>query len=219
MTFPTLAGSNTSSVAVASTSHPVALPASVGAGDLLIIISALSGGGSFSGLDGFTSLLTPSGVAGQVLYKVATGSEGGFANLTTLATRTSASGSYRITGYSSSPEGAKTDFTSGTNPDPPSLTPSWGALDTLWIAGCIVTGSGNPAVSAYPASYTNTITVGVESGANDQCIGAATRQVNASSQDPGTFTLSPVGATVTAVTVAVKPFVPSVGRSFGFIFG
>ena len=68
----------------------------------------------------------------------------------------------------------------GTQPNSPSLTPSWGALDTLWFA---VTGvRNNYGVSSYPTNY-------IDGRLDSIVIRVATcrRELNASSENPDVF--------------------------------
>src|SRR5262245_10895511 len=135
MSFPTVAGTNTSANSSASTSHTVNLPASIASGDLLIIFIADSIGTANSGFSasGWTALAkcdngTNHGF--QCLYKIASGSEGGSVVVTSAASGKTAHNSYRITGWhgTSPPEqGTPVTGGGGANPDPPSLSPSWGS--------------------------------------------------------------------------------------------
>jgi len=78
-----------------------------------------------------------------------------------------------------------------TTPNPPNLNPAiyeWADTDTLWIALFLLT-QGNRTVSAIPTNYTDLgyAGAGTTSGV---AIGAAYRQLNASSEDPGPWTIS-----------------------------
>ncbi|MBA7703577.1 hypothetical protein ES703_112363 [subsurface metagenome] len=113
----------------------------------------------------------------------------------------SAHTSYRITNYSGIPEVEISSQGTGGSPNPPSLSPSWGALDTLWLACCGY--DTNLTVTAYPTNYTN--------GRNDYAddaqgcgVGTARRELNASSEDPSAFTISSPEYWI-ANTVAVQP--------------
>jgi len=103
--------------------------------------------------------------------------------------------SWRISGWNAF-EFANSSGVSDPSPDPPSLTPTWGAKDTLWIAMC---GNDNDAVTAGPASYSSFTAVS-ESDAN---MGFAYRELNAATEDPGAFTIS--GDEWNAMTFAVEP--------------
>ncbi|KKL61161.1 hypothetical protein LCGC14_2198090, partial [marine sediment metagenome] len=132
---------------------------------------------------------TPGGIMNfTAYYRIADGSEGSTITVVTSNAEMTAHTSYRITDYLGIPEIGATVTSISAIPDPPNLTPSWGAKDTLWLA---ITGYdiGQTAISAYPASYTD--------GRNDRSdsvngvgVGIARRELNAASENPGTFTLS-----------------------------
>lgn len=85
--------------------------------------------------------------------------------------------------------------------DPPSLTmPS--ALDYLWLAG----GSNfSNNITAAPTNYTNLATATFNTG-GDHKFALARRNLNASSENPGTF--SGTANTAGGWTIAIKPFIP-----------
>lgn len=84
---------------------------------------------------------------------------------------------------------------SGSAADPPNLTPSWGAADTTWLEVGFSLTSGITAVStnytARAASFDDTFRLG-------------SRELNASSENPGTMTQASSG-TWAAQTIAVRP--------------
>jgi hypothetical protein len=90
------------------------------------------------------------------------------------------------------------------NPDPPNLNPAIGALDFTWIAG--YGKDGNNTNSAFPTNYADNQLSKVSAGvAGDRCHGAmATRNLNASSENPGTFTASGSSAGFPS-TLAIQP--------------
>lgn len=96
-----------------------------------------------------------------------------------------------------------------TNPsaslDAPSLTPSWGSADTLWMwAGCWDNSSRT--ISAFPTNYSSnqTTNVGASGASGDVSIAMATREAAASSEDPGAATIS-AAEQWNAWTIAIKP--------------
>lgn len=92
-----------------------------------------------------------------------------------------------------------TDTTgTSTTPNPPSLTSGFGATDTLWIASAVNNFDETP---TYPASY-SLGQIEIHSVPN-QALALAARQLNAATEDPGTFTF-PSGAAWLAETAAVK---------------
>jgi len=87
----------------------------------------------------------------------------------------------------------------GSNPNPPNHTPSGGADDYLWIA--VRHGGSAATVSAAPTNYTDLRTA--FTGANSNNVAIAERELNASSEDPGAFTI--VSSTNVVRTVAIHP--------------
>lgn len=205
MAFPSVSSTN-SSTQVATTTHTVSLPASIVAGNLLVVFFENEDDTVVSTPAGWSllkSLLEASGATNKltVFYKTASGAEGATLSVTTSTSRVSSHASYQITGFSGTPE-VSTGATGTTgSPDPDSLTPSGGAKDYLWIA---VGGSRNNTFTAYPANYSGSQLTRTITGALGGCsIGVATRNLNATSEDPGTFTAT--SNFWVACTIAISP--------------
>lgn len=189
-----------------STSHSVNLPSDIESGDLLLVFFGLSYVSTITFPGGWTQLFDvvyPERIRSVCYYRVADGNEGDTITVTiSQSNRTSAHTSYRITGYSGVPEAGTATTALDVNPDPPSLSPSWGVLDTLWFASCSYFHPRT--ITAYPTNYTD--------GRDDRGsgigmgIGTARRELNAVSEDPGTFTISTSTYWV-ANTVAIHPAV------------
>jgi hypothetical protein len=123
--------------------------------------------------------------------------------------------SYRIVGAADpavqAPEALSTAYiTSGTSIDPPSLTPTGGAKDYLWLAvsgwrGATLTATGNPTnyTNAIEGNSGGTATTGTR-------LRSLRRELNAASEDPSAFTLSAASDRRLGVTIAVHPPIPSV---------
>lgn len=201
-----------------STSHTVNLPADIQAGDLLLVFFCVDADPIVTFPEGWTELFHASHEDYHVFgtwYRIADGEEGATITVTTSSSQMSAHTSYRITGHSGTPEAGTAVTTWSFIPNPPSLTPTWGAKDTLWFAS---QGNDKEAVNVtdYPADYTD--------GRNDRGsasggVGVATarRELNAVSEDPGTFTLDTSCAWV-ANTVAVQPEeAPPVAKAYGLV--
>jgi hypothetical protein len=99
----------------------------------------------------------------------------------------------------------------GTAPDCGSLNPAgWGAEDTLWIA---VGGSGEDnttgsytGIGTAPANYTGQADSGISADAAGGIEGSvAFRQLNAASEDPGTWSMDTSNARGSALLIAVRP--------------
>lgn len=211
---PVVEATNTSAELGKTTSHSVALPASIAAGDELIVAFAAKGT-TFNLPSGWTELYN-SGSAFPGLFVIrreADGGEGATLTVTTGGSQKSAHASYRISGAVASEISTAATGTS-VNPDPPSLTPSGGALDYLWLA--IDSNEGGATVSAYPTNYTD----GFQSANPGETIESARRELNAASENPGTFTISG-SFNWRAVTVAVPPgaVAPAVSTTFASNIG
>lgn len=190
------------------TSIQVKMPTTFLPGDLLIyIITGADTGATFSsGIPaGWTSLTNySSGRRVFSKYKIADGTEVDF-TATGLSDSQYESTTFRITNFDSTtaPEIAMTNGnTLGAGMDPPSITPSWGSANDLFIvvgttAGgtCPVTG----APSGYSGLYADATT------GNVACIGTAYRNTTASSENPGEFTNGGSFNAYAAGTIAVKP--------------
>jgi hypothetical protein len=91
-------------------------------------------------------------------------------------------------------------------PDCPALTASWGAADNLFIA-CEVVDFGGINATAAPAGYTGLIShPHPDAFGGRQSMGFAYKQVNAATEDPGSFTLENTTVTTTmTATIVIKP--------------
>lgn len=195
----------------------ITLPATVNAGDLLIIF--VSGDGT-AGADtdnpagyGFTLQFNTSYNSGaNQLYcwsKVANGSEGGASiGLVSSSPWRVAWHIYRFAwaggAAPSSPYLEYSTAATGTStaPNPSNLAPTFGSGKTAWIAvEASDTQTGD--VSAYPTNYTSAGIYDECAQANGCGIGSSYRTNQASSEDPGAFT---IGASVpwVAVTLAIR---------------
>jgi hypothetical protein len=208
MAFPTattLASARTTN----GTSLVINYPSTAAAGDLVLVFAgADSGASAFTWPGGWASLGTANftGFIAEVVYAVQSGGETSV-TVTHTSERSNAiavlipAASWHGT---SAPEMATPVTGSSTTPNPPSLTPSWGADDTLWIAGLFADDSNAPLpVTSWPTNYADNQTQQYSNtSACDQAL--ATRGLNAASEDPGTFTMTKT-ETWSAVTVAVRP--------------
>lgn len=220
--FPIVQATNSNSDAVATTTHTVNLPSGLASGHLLLVF--------FSCRNSTATITTPSGwtqvtadfnsggsASGQTISAIyrrtSDGSEGSTLSVTTSASNACASISKRITGHhaSTDPEAAGTAATgNSSNPNPPSLSPSWGAEDTLWIA--MEANVADRAVSVWPTDFNdNQLRVASSTGTN-VTLAYSERSVNASSQDPSAMTIA-APENWGSQTVAVRP--AAVASDFG----
>jgi len=186
MGYPTVAATNSSEAAGGTTSHAVNLPASISAGDLLIILFGTNFAPSTTPTDWtpfYNSPLNAGDFASY--YKVASGSEGATVTVTTTSGSRSSSLSLRITGYQGTPEAATIATGQNNSVNHPTLSPSWGSAETLWL---VVTGlcTNAAATFAAPADYTN----GTYNKNSAVAMGVAhaRRELNAASDDPAAVT-------------------------------
>ena len=205
MAFPQVAAVNGGNDVANQINHTVNLPPGIVAGDLLLVIFASDGSATIGFPVGWTQLFEDAyGLTFhcEVSYRVADGTEGPTINVTTSNTQMTAHTSYRIIGFSGVPEAPYRSEGTDAAPDPPSLTPTWGAKDTLWIA-CCAHDIGTTTVNSYPVNYTD--------GRNDRSnntegvgIGSARRELNVIAEDPGIFTLSDARNWL-GETIAIQP--------------
>ena len=209
MAFPQVAAVSGGNNASDSKQHTVNLPDGIQSGDLLLVFFAADGYPTITFPGGWTQLFqtaNSSYVAFGAWYRIADGEEGATITVETSTWEMSAHTSYRITGYSGTPEAGISATSNSSWPDPPSLTPTWGAEDTLWFA-C----EGNDhqySVSSYPTNYAD--------GRNDIAspstgcgVGTCRRELNAVSENPGTFTIAASEQWVANI-IAIQPILVTV---------
>lgn len=213
MAFPTVAGRTNSQVVTDGTTHAVSLPAgTIASGDLLIVHFVVDGNPTLTWPTDWVQTVRAhaDGTASRsiVAYKIADGTEGSSINVSSSASEKSCHRSWHITGWHGTtvPE-MDSSVQSAAAPDPPSLSPSWGAADTLWLALEGHENSGT-SITGYPGSYTNTFTQNTTGGAGSAATnvvqGCAERQLNTATEDPGAFALD--GSRVSATfTLAIRP--------------
>jgi len=209
--FPVVESLTASAFPVHMNSHAVAMPAQVNAGDLLICIFTNHAYATVTTPAGWTSLgttLNTTVVRTSRFAKRADGTEGGTTvDFQTSVIETAVAHVYRISSWFDS--GVLTDALgdagvtgTGLAPDPPALTATWGAANTLWIAAYGAENLGK--TSGYPTGYTG--------GRYDECgglvgrssMGSARRENAVAVEDPGPFKDDADQAWV-AVTIAIRP--------------
>lgn len=215
MTAPAVAATNNSSVNTDATSHTVSMPASIVAGDLLIVTFGWTSNlpQTISWPAGYTPItgakVEQSTVVGvDVAYRWADGTEGATISVGTSGLTKSCSVAYRITGAvnpaTQAPEAAATSNTSASAANPPNLAPTGGSKDYLWLV--VASNDGETALTTAPTNYTNFIAenTGVTGATSVNCVmGTAERALTASSEDPGAF--NSTSTAWSAVTIAIHP--------------
>jgi hypothetical protein len=207
--YPQVATTNTSSTSTASKSHSVSLPSGIQSGDLLIVLFNSNSASAVNQPSGWTEFLTRSSGPwiSKGYYRKADGTEGSTLTITTTAGTSSVHISYRITGAADpavqAPEQANVgEGGSAATLNPPSLTPTGGPKDLLWIAVGFHNSANTGAVNAAPTNY-GTLQASTVSGTVG--IGSAHRALNASTEDPGTFSVSASVGRRGGATIAVHP--------------
>lgn len=188
----------------------VALPSSYVAGDLLLLFVALQAGSNrtLSTPAGWSVLFDVAQTSDSLrrftcFYKTASGGEGSTVSITASGSSEWVSHAYAVTNWQGTPEAVsivQADQQNTTTPDPPSLTPSWGAgsaslLITLACHQNAVT------LTSYPTNYTtNGITQVISTVLR---MSSSYRIATVASEDPGVFT---IGSTARGYveTVAVR---------------
>ena len=198
MTFATVAATATSVEGTDTPSHTITLPASV-AGDLLRVYFASEGDNTVTDWDGFTEIFSVNrGTAVHLssAYMKATSASvpGTSITITTSSSESSAHVARKYTGHED-PATQAPEASAGANgfsntPNPDSLTPTGGAKDYVYEVACASQSSNDP-FDSFPSNYTGS-QQDLDSGgpSNTVTIGVAFRNLNAASDDPGSFDLA-----------------------------
>ena len=204
---PVVRSRTTSSENAAVTSHTVSMPSGIEVGDLLIAVFSTSSATAVSDSAGFTTLITSgSGGVTRVYYKVADGSEAGSVTFTTVGAAESTHAVLRITGAedpgTQAPEAASASGSTDVDAmNPPSLTPTGGRKNYLWLS--IVAFEQPPAVTGFsvPSPYINPQ---YEADGAAPVTTTCERTRLAASEDPGPYTINGTRGWC-GFTVAVHP--------------
>jgi hypothetical protein len=210
MTFASIAATNQGTGA-SSTEHTCNLPADIAAGDLLLLHFGTNT--TFTFADGnpptgwtekFLFFNDSIFDAHALLVRVADGDEGATVVVNTTGAETSWHISARISaatwvGSLTGVEVSANATGDSNEADPPSLTPDFGLSDTLWLALAMRNHSAAP--TSFPTNYDdNQITQGITGSAGAW----ASRELAATSEDPGIFTYADPIREWSAVTVAIQ---------------
>lgn len=219
MAFPQVVGSATSSRASNDNPDTVTLPANIAAGDLIIAFHASDASVQRTWPSPWVEMLDNQ-VSGNTAtmgtaYLIASGGETSVAvtktvdpleRFSALAIRISAASWHGTTPPEDSNAPTQGD---NANPNPTLVTASWGSADNLFIAVCAWDNStgGNP-VTVWPTNYSaNNLQSPDISSAGRGAIG--TRELAASNDDPGTFTIT--SDQWWADTIVVRPAAVAAG--------
>lgn len=194
------------------TSMAITMPSTVNSGDRLIAVCSIRNAATWSTVpSGWSQLKLQAGGGSvgdlTVFEKIAAGTEAGTTPTWVASTGTTAVWQViRVTGAHASTASEVTS-TNGdaTNADPPSITPSGGSNDYLFVAVASNGATGETVgFTAAPTSYTGLQSNGASSGGSSVNVATATRQLTASSENPSTFTPNS-NRFWAAATVAIYP--------------
>lgn len=216
MASPAVIAQGTSNVTTAGTSHTVSIGSPASGTRVVVVFGyAVTGqtvtwpAGWTAVINAKTELVTDDTVGVDVGYRDCNGSEGATISVTTSVNTKSDHNYYQITGQDTGTAPEATTGLTGTdvNPDPPSLSPTGGSKDYLFVAAA--SSAGENTYSAFPTSYVNTqqSNTGTGGATNTNCFTATgTRAVTAASENPATFTRGLAsGVGWVAQTIAVHP--------------
>ena len=204
--FPEIVGTAATYIeATASTSHPVTMPSGIVFGELLLMIIR-QGGSNISKTppSGWTRISDISFM--EVYSRTADGSEGSTATVTLSAARKFLAVTMRI-----SPAAAVEVATISSSLNSPSLSPSWGSDDTLWLAASSV--QQNDSTFAYtgdPTSYTRVAYIETTDGAGssdttDAQLIVAKRELTTATEDPAAWPTTGTQTGNRSITIAIQP--------------
>jgi hypothetical protein len=210
--FPQVLGNlpTESSFSIDVTSHLVSMPATVNAGELLLMIYSFDDPTSTTKPAGWDDVPITNLPEFGVFAKVADGSEGGTTvNVVTSVAATGAVQVYRISMWKGTvAKGVSAaNIVTGTSANPNSdiLSPSAGGVrQRLWISACGAQ-DDDATATADPTDYPKGEYTASGGGSNNGAIVAtAYRELAASSENPGAFTLNQTQVWQ-ATTIAVEP--------------
>lgn len=212
---PAIEGTATSSRDNTGTNHTVVLPANRVPGEMLVMVFRAAEASTVDTPAGWDLLASRVSTGRTCIFtRVATGTEADTVTVTTGIASRSVHATARISGYSGT---AEAGFAASDTTNPPSLTPTWGTLQTLWFALTAMLRS-DQTVTAPPSSYTALADIANPSSLNNNRAHLALtyRKTTASSQNPGDFTISGTAATPHAATMAIRPITDVAETAKGF---
>lgn len=184
----------------------VTAPANTAAGNQLILIAVFNADAG-AGITGWSGASTITGAGGVInvldsvlcQYKILSGVQSQI-TMVGIPDIQITYAWFRITGAhaSAAPEGGSATGTS-TQPNPPSVTPSWGSAADLLISYAAL--ASTSALSSYPTNYTDNQ---FANSSGDLSVAVATRGATVVSEDPGVFTFG-TSRDWRAGTIAVRP--------------
>lgn len=214
MAFPTIVTETSSANNTNQNNQVISLPASLVSGNLLVVALSLDGLNSVTWPAGWTEIIDAnrSGVTASVAWRRIDGSEGATITVTVdaSASEMSCAKVWQISGDDTgqAPEAASAN-NNGATPNPPSLTPTGGAKDYLWLVfACLQPGSN--VATGFPTGFTNTGQEAGSANASQSPIAWATLNENTATKDPDAFAAT--SNNWMAVTIAVHPAAAAAGQ-------
>lgn len=217
MAFPLIETTAETAVSTAGTSHVINLPSGIVRGNgIVIICDKGSTAATFNSLAGWNDLIDVNAGNGiTVWYREADGTEGSTVTFTSSGSTRSASIAFRISAKQDfnvrAPEISTVATGTSTGPDASTCTPTGGAKDYLWITFAGMAGEeadddtwGNTSPTNYSPGTPLQIACGTVGTNLGGLILAASRTLNASSEDAGAFNVD-VSAAWNAYTIAIHP--------------
>lgn len=212
MAFPSVTSITVTNFTSETTAHACNMPATVAAGDLLIILLSLGwGGGTRTEPSGWTTkfdTVNGTDVAGCCYIKDAVGNEDGTTvDVVTSDGTAGVAQVFRIAAASWDGDIANVQVgTSATGtgaPDCPAVTPSWGAADNLFIAVGFQDNADDDATAA-PTNYSNFQFNDEAHVGSGSSIETSRRELNSTTDNPGAYT-GPTFRSYVANTIVIKP--------------
>lgn len=199
MASPTVRSTATTNGTTATASPVINLPATVVAGDILIVVIRQDNEEGYTWPADWTALSPLPDISDgaddqtSCRYKTADGSEGGTTiTLTRTQSNKFAAVSYAIAGATNIEAGGLATGAS-TAPDPLTFTPSGGSQDYLWLSIGAWEGEQTSPPTATPTNYTNKIGAnsGTAGAVSTNCrVAGVNRATTASSENPGAWAIS-----------------------------
>ena len=190
------------------TSYAAPLPASISAGNLLILYLTNVNTAGAPTIDTPTDWTlvgteTQGDARTSIFFKIASGSEGATVTVTQGSGRPT-SISQKITGHDAA-QAPEVTFAANSN-DPPEHTPSWGAANNRWIAGASGRGEGSTTAPTYSTGYGANQLTHTNTNSDGGKIALASKYASAVSDDPDALTGAvPTATDAIAFTLAIKP--------------
>jgi len=208
MAFPTQYDYTLYSSHSSQTSFSVDFP-STQAGDLLLLLIGSDGDNSYSNNDGDFTLVgeysNGNSVYAGVLCKIATGSESGNFSITFNQRENYAVMLLDIQGADSTMPDISVNSGYGNQPDPPVLSPTWGALDTMWVTFFAQdTATSNAYVIQYSMPYNQGNLDSDDGFGGNVLVGASSDEVNTATLYPNSYNTN-ISDQWVAYTIGIKP--------------